>query len=234
MALHAWRARTNHRLCAALSSSTARTSAQRCRNRTSESKLPNASARHMEPTGRSNTPRKATTGSRPNERQCSGGADVGDTAKRTKVASRAGGLLAPMLGPPTRSLMELLASKARHSRAPKDVVKTRTCSQARMPHQVTHRAQRFKNLSSTPASTKTVACVDDDAFTAWTCLSFARTASRRCGLLARTALAAKRSSCSAISCCSARFGYRDAATRGVRLRGSTGRRDSHSRIDARS
>mmetsp|Transcript_106839 Transcript_106839/g.312299 ORF Transcript_106839/g.312299 Transcript_106839/m.312299 type:complete len:221 (-) Transcript_106839:293-955(-) len=206
MALHMWRVRTNHQLCAALSSSMALVSLQRWANRVSDSTLPRVRARQIGATGRSSTPRKATMVSRSITRQCLGGESIGDIASLMNVERRFDGLPAFVLLTPLRNLTELLASTARQSNAPKEVVKTRTCSQARMPHQLAQQAHSLTNLSSKPASTHKVARAGADALAACTYLSFVRAASASRTSPPAEACEAKHSSCSAISFCRARLG----------------------------
>mmetsp|Transcript_73001 Transcript_73001/g.217877 ORF Transcript_73001/g.217877 Transcript_73001/m.217877 type:complete len:224 (+) Transcript_73001:229-900(+) len=205
-ALHTCRVRTNHRLCAALSSSAARVSLQRCAKRVSESTLPRVRARQMGTAGRINMPRRAKTVSRPKLCQCCGGATVGDIANLMNVDSRFGCLAMPALAAPVRALTELTASTPKHSSAPKEVVKTRTCSQARMPHHVAQHAQSLMSLSNRPASTSRVACVCAKAFATCTDLSFMRAASANRVSPTAVACVARDSSCSAISFCRARLG----------------------------
>mmetsp|Transcript_121910 Transcript_121910/g.379488 ORF Transcript_121910/g.379488 Transcript_121910/m.379488 type:complete len:206 (+) Transcript_121910:92-709(+) len=205
MAVHVWSVRTNHSLCAVRSTSDALVSLHRCAKRVSESTLPRLKARPMGATGNSNAPRKATTDIRPKMRQCLGGGNIGDKASLMNVDNKFGGLAA---GPAEAALTftVLAASTAKQRSAPKEVVKTKNCSQARMPHHVAQQAHRLISSSRKPASTHRVARAGADALAACTQLSFARAAPASRVSPSAAARVASAASCSAISFCRARLG----------------------------
>mmetsp|Transcript_117139 Transcript_117139/g.373077 ORF Transcript_117139/g.373077 Transcript_117139/m.373077 type:complete len:317 (-) Transcript_117139:30-980(-) len=236
------RMRNHHRLCAALSISTARTALKCSANRATETAPPSASARQVGTTGNSNMQRSVVSVTWLNHCQCLGAATFGHAASLKKVRSNGTGRLTPLGSLPAASAAACQAkvpprgcqparrSSARHASAPRDVVKTNACSRANSPHQAATQQQQSEKRSSRPASERPPATAQVPA------VAFRMASSRAAAAAARAVspTAARRPSCSRSSACKALFGYSALGDSGAPLSGSTARRSSHAAMQARS